>query len=320
LNAGILRAELMGDSDTVSKLKARIASAGQATPNLPGPSKRVTESVVLSLAHSKGFSYPVKTAANAPSTGKQPKTATHNASGEREKYFADDDKYSLSQLVSMEKMQSAEDQNAMFARLAGKVTEKTDDEYGMDDAFIKKALNKESLDQMSTRDRDKAIMEHRQMGVALGSCLYCHEGPKFLKHLVVAVGRKVLLMLPPGAPLTEGHCLICPIQHVTAGTSLDEEVWEEMQAFRRALVKMFEKNEEDCVFMETVMNLKGHPHMRWECIPLDLETGSTAPMYFKKAILEAEGEWTQNVKLVDLSKKDIRHAVSRFKFAGIFCS
>ncbi|OQV16553.1 CWF19-like protein 2 [Hypsibius exemplaris] len=311
LNARILRAELMGDTAAVAKLKEKIASAGTATVLAAGPSKRPTESVVLSRTHAKGFSYPVKSAPEAPSSGKHPKTATHNAAGEREKYFADDDKYSLSQLVSMEKMQSAEDQNALFSRLAGKVVEKVDDDYGMDDAFIKKALNKESLDQMNSRDRDKAIMEHKQIGAALGSCHYCMEGPKFLKHLVIAVGRKALLMLPSCTPIAEGHCLICPIQHVSAATSLDEDVWEEMQTFRRALVQMFEKNEEDCVFVETAMDLKRHPHMTWECIPLDKETGSMAPMYFKKAILESEGEWAQNVKLVDLSKKDIRHAVPK---------
>lgn len=53
------------------------------------------------------------------------------------------------------------------------------------------------------------------------------------------------------------------------------------QMFRRALVKMFEDQDQDCVFMETHMNPKRRMHMVWECIPLDKELGDMAPIYFK---------------------------------------
>ena len=38
------------------------------------------------------------------------------------RYFDDDDKHDLKTLVQMEKLGTAEDQNAMFARLAGRVS------------------------------------------------------------------------------------------------------------------------------------------------------------------------------------------------------
>ncbi|GAV03441.1 hypothetical protein RvY_13864 [Ramazzottius varieornatus] len=316
LNARILRAELMGDTGMVSQLRAKIASASVAREGSSKDavsSKPAKEWVLLQRAHAKGFHYPVasSSAMHAAGQAKKAKVASHDKDGERQRYFADDDKYSLIELVSMERMQSAQDQNAFFARMAGKVTEKVDDEYGMDEALMKKALNKESLDQMSLADRDKAIMEHRQMSSALSSCLYCMEGGKMAKNAIIAVGKKSLLVLPPYASLTEGHCLVCPIPHVSASTSLDEDVWEEMQSFRRALTNMFLQQDMDCVFMETVMNLKSHPHTRIECVPLDKDAGSTAPMYFKKAILESESEWANNVKLVDLSKKNIRQAIPK---------
>lgn len=306
INAKILRAELMGNIDLVSKLKSQKAASSKASP--PPVSKR-SESVVLSRTHAKGFNYPVMDS-GGPVHGSL-KTSTHNKSGVRDRYFADDDKYSLNDLVRMERMQSAEDQNGMFARVAEKVIEKTDEDYVMDDVFMRKALKKETLDQMSLRDRDKAIMEHRKHGSALSACSYCLDGPKILRHLVIAVGKKVILMMSPSSPIVEGHCILCPIQHVLSGTLLDEDVWEEMLDFRRALCKMFESKGMDCVFMETAMNLKSHPHMRLECIPLEKDVGSSAPMYFRKAIMEAEGEWTQNVKLVDLKRKDVRRAVGK---------
>ena len=51
-----------------------------------------------------------------------PQVTTHDKGGERERYFGDDDKYELQDLVQREKMSTAEDSNAMFARLAGRVS------------------------------------------------------------------------------------------------------------------------------------------------------------------------------------------------------
>ena len=48
--------------------------------------------------------------------------ATHGKEGKRERYFADDDRYDLKEMVRREKMHTAEDQNAMMARLSSKVT------------------------------------------------------------------------------------------------------------------------------------------------------------------------------------------------------
>ena len=50
---------------------------------------------------------------------------THGKEGTRERYFADDDRYDLKEMVRREKMSTADDQEAMMARLASKVTMKT---------------------------------------------------------------------------------------------------------------------------------------------------------------------------------------------------
>ncbi|KAG8523388.1 CWF19-like protein 2, partial [Galemys pyrenaicus] len=81
--------------------------------------------------------------------------------------------------------------------------------------------------------------------------------------------------------------------------------------FRRSLVKMFEDKELDCVFLETNLSMKKQYHMVYECIPLPKEVGDMAPIYFKKAIMESDEEWSMNKKLIDLSSKDIRKSVPR---------
>ena len=50
---------------------------------------------------------------------------THGKEGTRERYFADDDRYDLKEMVRREKMSTADDQEAMMARLASKVTIET---------------------------------------------------------------------------------------------------------------------------------------------------------------------------------------------------
>ncbi len=44
---------------------------------------------------------------------------------------------------------------------------------------------------------------------------------------------------------------------------------------------MFGDRDEDVVFMETSVNLRRHPHMRVEVIPMPREVGDMAPIYFK---------------------------------------
>jgi Protein similar to CwfJ C-terminus 1 len=112
------------------------------------------------------------------------------------------------------------------------------------------------------------------------------------------------LCLPPYQSLTEGHCLIVPTSHVTCGTMLDEDVWEEMQVglkfkiagctllpknnkqiFRKAVTKMFLSKDEDVIFFESARTLRGFPHMVMECVPVDKDSGALAPIYFKASSL-----------------------------------
>ena len=50
---------------------------------------------------------------------------THGKEGTRERYFADDDRYDLKEMVRREKMNTIDDQEAMMAKLASKVTIET---------------------------------------------------------------------------------------------------------------------------------------------------------------------------------------------------
>ncbi|XP_044059505.1 CWF19-like protein 2 [Siniperca chuatsi] len=329
LGAKLVKAEIIGNTAMVDKLKSQLDAAHKAKEShaarkklqetaklkqVAGHSSEDQE-VLLFRTDQSGRAWPV----NAPSGPQEPhggrrkkKPIETHVDGQRVRYFQDDDNVGLKEMVRREKMSTAQDQNALYSRMAAKMMGKTDgDNYTLDDMFVSSAAQREGEGREEERMRSKAIGDSRRLAASMEKCHHCFSSQELQKHLIVAIGSKVYLSLPAGVSMTEGHCLICPLHHHCSATGLDEDVWSEMQLFRRTLVRMFESQELDCVFMETHMNPRRRQHMVLECIPLPRELGDMAPIYFKKAIMECDEEWAMNKKIVDLSSKDIRQAVPR---------
>lgn len=328
LGAKIIKAEMLGNEELLAKLKLKMSKAQEAKAKYEAAkaegggdgSEQREETVVLTRTDAKGMTRPLN-ASEIPEAGgsggsskrrKKEKVATHGNDGQRDRYFADDDRYDLKQMFEREKLSTAEDQNGMMSRLAGKALDKTNEDYDLDDVFTDRAARKERDGKAEERARDKAIAEHHRMSKRLDDCKFCLGTKSMQKHLMIAMGRSCYLALPHHTSLTEGHCFIVPNSHTSCATMLDEDVWSEMQEFRKALVRMFAQDDLDCVFFESAMGLKFHPHMILECVPIPRESGDMAPMYFQKAIQECESEWSHNVKLIKLGdKKSIRRAVPK---------
>ncbi|KAI6053626.1 CWF19-like protein 2 [Marmota monax] len=321
LGARIIKAEMMGNLELAEQLKAQLEKANkfketetQISLKKSGVENEEQE-VILVRTDDSGRVWPVNTPGESLDSKagrrKRQKVFTHEEK-ERVRYFPDDDHLSLNDLVKNEKMGTVENQNKLFMRMASKFMGKTDgDYYTLDDMFVSKAAERQHLGEEEENQRKRAIAEHQSLAAQMEKCLYCFDSSQFPKHLIVAIGIKVYLCLPNFQSLTEGHCLIVPLQHHRAATLLDEDIWEEIQMFRKSLVKMFECKELDCIFLETNMSMKKQYHMVYECIPLPKEVGDMAPIYFKKAIMESDEEWSMNKKLIDLSSKDIRKSVPR---------
>uniref|UniRef100_A0A0A8XZB8 Cwf19-like C-terminal domain-containing protein n=1 Tax=Arundo donax TaxID=35708 RepID=A0A0A8XZB8_ARUDO len=164
-----------------------------------------------------------------------------------------------------------------------------EDEYDFGDAPSKKDKRKNK----GTHEEKRST--HRPMFTQKERCLYCFENPSRPKHLVVAIGNFTYMMLPQFEPVVPGHCLILPLQHESATRTVDQNVWGEIRNFKKCLLKMFAQQDKDVVFMETVVSLaRQRRHCMIECIPVPCEVSNNAPMYFKKAIDEAEEEWSQH--------------------------
>ncbi|KAG2722143.1 hypothetical protein I3843_02G100200 [Carya illinoinensis] len=103
-------------------------------------------------------------------------------------------------------------------------------------------------------------------------------------------------------------------QHESATRIVEDNVWEEIRNFKKCLIMMFAKQEKDVLFLETVMGFaQQRCHCLIECIPLPREIAKQAPLCFKKAIDEAEDEWSQQnaKKFIDTSQKGLRGSIPK---------
>ncbi|KAI3469702.1 hypothetical protein Pfo_026365 [Paulownia fortunei] len=145
-------------------------------------------------------------------------------------------------------------------------------------------------------------------------CLFCFESPARPKHLVIAIANFTYLSLPQQQPVVPGHCGILTLQHESSTRTVEDNVWDEIRNFKKCLIMMFAKQEKDVVFFETVMGLaRQSRHCLVECVPLPQDIAKQAPVYFKKAIDEAEDEWSQHnaKKLIDTSEKGLRGSIPK---------
>ena len=297
-----MKAEIMGNDEEASNLRGQLEVAREARARLiaeGGDPENKEKEVRVKVTGGE----------NLRQKRKKTKVETHK-DGERIKYFSDDDKYNLKELYERERMGQAEDQHGLLSRLAGSA-EKTNEEYDMDDMMVTKAAGKQDEEKERIKLEQKAVKTHLELEKTLANCTWCLGSSRCSKHLIVAMGKQVYLAVPDKASLTEGHCLIVPMGHVEAGTAMDEDVWNEVQDFRRALVKMFASQGEDCVFMETALGFRKHPHAVIECVPVDEELGSMSAMYYQKAIQECETEWSDNQKLVKLKDRRISKSIPK---------
>ncbi|XWS08844.1 hypothetical protein CRYUN_Cryun40dG0035200 [Craigia yunnanensis] len=218
--------------------------------------------------------------------------------------------------VSMQKRKDDDDTDKHLARriLHNKqysVSGQADDEYDNEDGPSRKSRKKGGEnDQKFSGNNNLA----RRILTQQERCLFCFENPNRPKHLVVAIANFTYLMLPQWQPIVPGHCCILPMQHESATRTIDNNVWDEIRNFKKCLIMMFAKQDKELVFLETVVGLaQQRRHCLIECIPLPREIAKQAPVYFKKAIDEAEDEWSQHnaKKLIDTSDKGLRGSIPK---------
>ena len=317
IGAKIMRAELMGNTGKVESLKREL-EALQARRKQYSSKQQVQKSskshdrvVVLTKTDRLGNVRPAEfdDSLQGKSHKMRQASRSHDKKGKREKYFADDDHYTLQDLMREEMSTSAEDTQFAIAKMAGKFVRAANSDDTVDDVLDYASSSKHNPEKERQKERSLAVLESKQMTEILDNCKYCFDNSRAQKHLMVAIGINIYLAAPDYESLTDGHCLLVPMMHVMCATALDENVWSEIEVFKKGLTRMFSDMDQDVVYIESYTDTKRKAHMIIECIPIPKEEGFMAPMYFKKAIMESDEEWAQNKKLVDTSKKGLRNSV-----------
>ncbi|XP_063696654.1 CWF19-like protein 2 homolog [Culicoides brevitarsis] len=323
LGAKIVKAEIMGNETLAKQLKEKLELARECrkTVKIPPKTKETStdnkkndvQEIILTKSSTHGTSRPLEKADPYSRSGgkrKKQKPDTH-LSGERVKYFPDDDKYDIKQMFEREKFTTSSDGDAQFTKIAMASSKAGSSRDNLEDIFASEAFKSMSDAKMSEKERARAINEHQKTTKILENCEMCIDSSKIEKQLIVALGEKVYLSLPWHEGLQPGHCLIATTAHLNCSTSVDEEIWSEINDFRKALTRMFAARRQDVIFFETVRYLHKNPHLVIHCVPS--KNFEMAPFYFKKAIQESEREWSMNKQLIDLKKekKDLRRAIPR---------
>lgn len=181
----------------------------------------------------------------------------------------------------------------------------------LEDIFADKVRRNISEADAEKREMQQAIREHERLTATLENCDRCFDSAKLDKQLLVSMGDKIYMSLPWYVGFQSGHCVLTTMQHVSACTMLDEDAWEELSNFRKAVTRMFAAQRKDVIFYEIANKLHRRPHLSVHCIPIPESMGEMAPFYFKKAIEESEQEWCINKQLVSLRQKSLRAAIPK---------
>ncbi|RGB39497.1 CwfJ C-terminus 1-domain-containing protein-like protein [Rhizophagus diaphanus] len=279
LQARVLKAKLknMPDADDLEKQYNEAKKRAES-----GSESRVE---VLPVLDSRGRLYDLQGQRSespqhaGPSRRKKEKVDTHDTTGERIRYFKDDDGLSLTDLDDLEYMDEKADS---MAKMKSKTFE---------------------------QKKEFAIRDFQKSKRTLDTCIYCLKDDSRPQVAMVSLGYRAYLALPNMVEMSQGHCLIVPVQHVTSTLECDDDVWDEIRNFMKCLIQMFADEDRGVIFMETVINMKWNNHTVIECIPMPWDLAQDAPAYFKEGILESSGEWSQNRKLIDTSKATFRRSM-----------
>ncbi|KAJ3491121.1 hypothetical protein NLI96_g954 [Meripilus lineatus] len=225
--------------------------------------------------------------------------------GELVRYNADDDTTTLGEMLRQERfgagMADQKNLDAQYAKAIMSDGKFTNDLDYIDENAEKLGRQKMRSDAMK---RQFAINDYKRTQKALATCQFCYgEDDSPPKAAVIAMGTRAYLSCTLQDELTEGHCLIVPIQHHLTLLEGDDDVWDEIRNFMKCLMRMFAEQGKGVIFYETVISLKRQLHSYIECVPLPWDKFEDAPGYFKESILTSEAEWSQHKKLIDFSAR-----------------
>lgn len=99
----------------------------------------------------------------------------------------------------------------------------------MDDIFEQQIAQTDLEAKQDKRKCAQAIKEYKDLSKFINNCWWCLESKNMLKHMIITMDSKICLSLPVYTSLTNGHCILTPVQHIACQLHLDEDVWSRLK-------------------------------------------------------------------------------------------
>lgn len=136
----------------------------------------------------------------------------------------------------------------------------------------------------------------------LSSCNKCFN-PNLHLDKIVSESSMVYLSYPYiSGSMTKHHFIISTKGHINSLAGCDEDVFQEIRNYMKSIVAFNIEKNHSTVFIEFSRHVNDCQHMEIECIPIKSKYLNDAKMYFKKALLDQDNEWSTNKKIIDTTE------------------
>lgn len=243
-------------------------------------------------------------------------------------YYADDN-ISLDDLVKRERVEGVQDydrnitDHILHAKKFKQLHDDEDEAYAL--GWYESHDKKLGAQKGAELQRKKEVRDKQSMKRNLENCDRCMESKKFRAKdaLFSASPRAYLCADGQNRCILPGQVFICPQDHVEASTDLDDAAWTEIRNYQKCLVRYWEAQDppKAVLFTESCVNrvskdrllVGGGAHAHVVAYPVDPAIIPEARAYFKKALDEAECEWSAQHKkvIVTSGKGGVRDAIPK---------
>ncbi|KAK9467399.1 CwfJ C-terminus 1-domain-containing protein-like protein [Lipomyces arxii] len=146
-----------------------------------------------------------------------------------------------------------------------------------------------------------AVDKVHKLNAVLDSCPLCSSESAPPTAPVIVSGTRVYLTLPTMPQLAPGAASIVPVTHRKCTLECDDDEWDEIRNFMKCLARMYHSQHRGVLFYENAAVT--HRHASIEAVPVPYDVASTAPAYFRTAMLSSDEEWATHDKVIDTLAK-----------------
>ena len=146
----------------------------------------------------------------------------------------------------------------------------------------KQILKKIGNDNRRESNNENEKLDSKQREI-LNRCPHCCDSSNFKKHLTVSKGEHTILRLKAGSNvLGPMHCIITPVTHSASFLKCEDEVEVEVTRYKSCLQRMFERNGQSVLFLESALGFSKHPHACIDVVPIPKGMEGEARMSFRE--------------------------------------